>query len=293
MSTFTEDFLSGLTPYTLISGNLGLFTIVTDGAQALNVASQNSGTVSAIRRTVPSITSPTRVFWDMKITAINSDDSAVILLNNNGTVGSRVGAIPARESFYDPLRRPIIIVNGTSYTALATALTLNVWYHVSIVWTGAAWICTMTDTSTDTIVFTQSGTGAMTVPNRLDFSADAGLPTIPTRFKQIVVSNDPESASMSPVYVFRQFFTNTMINGSPEVLANGKIYSYLASTSTPLDTYTNAADFTPNTNPILLDANGRIQTNIFLDDSKTYRLVLTNSTNTVVSELNNVSGINA
>lgn len=50
----------------------------------------------------------------------------------------------------------------------------------------------------------------------------------------------------------QQFFD---ANGDP--LAGGKLYSYIAGTTTPLATYSNAAGTTPNTNPVILDAAGR------------------------------------
>lgn len=50
--------------------------------------------------------------------------------------------------------------------------------------------------------------------------------------------------------VFRAFD----LNGDP--LAGGKLYSYEAGTSTPLDTYTDQLLTIPHANPIILDANG-------------------------------------
>ena len=54
----------------------------------------------------------------------------------------------------------------------------------------------------------------------------------------------------SPV---QQFFDD---NGLP--LAGGLLYSYLAGTSTPSPLYTDPAGVTPHTNPVELDASGRI-----------------------------------
>ena len=39
-------------------------------------------------------------------------------------------------------------------------------------------------------------------------------------------------------------------------LAGGKVYTYVAGTSTPLATYTDSSGSTPNANPVILDANG-------------------------------------
>lgn len=66
-----------------------------------------------------------------------------------------------------------------------------------------------------------------------------------------------------------QFFDD---NGVP--LAGGKIFTYLSGTSTPATTYTSSAGTTPNTNPIILDAAGRVPEEVWLTDDVQYRLVL-------------------
>jgi len=61
-------------------------------------------------------------------------------------------------------------------------------------------------------------------------------------------------------------------NGDP--LVGGKIYTYAAGTTTPLATYTDATGGTPNTNPIILDANG--EADIWLGTAS-YKFVIKNS----------------
>ena len=53
----------------------------------------------------------------------------------------------------------------------------------------------------------------------------------------------------------QQFFDN---NGVP--LTGGKLYSYLAGTTTPQATYTTAAGSIAHSNPIVLDSAGRVAT---------------------------------
>lgn len=53
--------------------------------------------------------------------------------------------------------------------------------------------------------------------------------------------------------VAAQFFTD---NGAP--LSGGKIYSYLAGTTTPAPTYTSRTGATPHPNPIVLNSGGRV-----------------------------------
>jgi hypothetical protein len=64
---------------------------------------------------------------------------------------------------------------------------------------------------------------------------------------------------------FIQFFDDT---GAP--LAGGKLFTYEAGTSTPKATYTTAAGTTQNTNPVVLDSEGRAI--IFIDGSYKFEL---------------------
>ena len=48
------------------------------------------------------------------------------------------------------------------------------------------------------------------------------------------------------------------LDGNGDPYAGGKLYAYIAGTSTPLDTYSDSTLTTPNTNPIILDADGRL-----------------------------------
>jgi microcystin-dependent protein len=67
-------------------------------------------------------------------------------------------------------------------------------------------------------------------------------------------------------------------NGKP--LAGGKLWSYVAGTSTPLATYTTADLTTPNTNPTILDASGRAS--VFIEDGVGYKFVLMDALDNVM-----------
>ena len=56
-------------------------------------------------------------------------------------------------------------------------------------------------------------------------------------------------------------------------LPGGKLFSYVAGTSTPQATYTDSTQGTPNTNPVILNANG--QAAVWLDPTLTYKFKLT------------------
>lgn len=65
-------------------------------------------------------------------------------------------------------------------------------------------------------------------------------------------------------------------NGTP--VANGKLFTYSAGTTNKLATFTDSTGGTPNTNPIILDANG--QCDIWLTTGSNYKFVLSPSTDT-------------
>lgn len=79
-----------------------------------------------------------------------------------------------------------------------------------------------------------------------------------------------------------QFFD---ANGNP--LASGKVYTYAAGTSTPLDSYTDSTGGTPNANPVILDAGGFA--NIWLGTSA-YKIVVKTSADVEVWTVDQVSG---
>lgn len=87
-----------------------------------------------------------------------------------------------------------------------------------------------------------------------------------------------------------QFFDN---NGVP--LVGGKIYSYEAGTSTPLATYTSSSGGTAHTNPIILDAAGRVPSGGEIWVAlQLYKFVLKTSTDVLIATYDNVgSSFNA
>lgn len=95
---------------------------------------------------------------------------------------------------------------------------------------------------------------------------------------------------LSPVAgVAGQFFDN---NGNP--LVGGKLYAYVAGTTTPQASYTSAAGGTAHANPIVLDAGGRVPGGeIWLTDGLQYKFVLKTSTDTLIGTYDNVMGINS
>lgn len=89
--------------------------------------------------------------------------------------------------------------------------------------------------------------------------------------------------SLSP-WLKPRFF----ITGTNRPLAGGLMYTYKAGTTDNATTYSDDAG-TPNTNPIVLDADG--QCNLYLDDYVSYRFILKNSAGVTQFDRDRVSSV--
>lgn len=87
-------------------------------------------------------------------------------------------------------------------------------------------------------------------------------------------------ASILP-WLMPQFFDS---NGDP--LAGGKLYSYIAGTTTPLSTYADQAGVVPNQNPVILDSNG--MASIYMGGGS-YKFVLKDANDVVQWTKDNIS----
>ena len=86
-----------------------------------------------------------------------------------------------------------------------------------------------------------------------------------------------------------QFFTNT-----GAVLTGGKLYTYAAGTTTPLASYTTNAGNVARTNPVILDAAGRVPSGgeIWILPVS-YKFILRDSTDVLIATYDNIFGIGA
>lgn len=66
---------------------------------------------------------------------------------------------------------------------------------------------------------------------------------------------------------------DTLLNGVAVPLAGGKLYFYASGTSTPLDTFSDDDLTVPNTNPVILNSEGRTDSEIFLQAAD-YKVIL-------------------
>jgi hypothetical protein len=80
-----------------------------------------------------------------------------------------------------------------------------------------------------------------------------------------------------------QFFDQ---NGDP--LVEGRVYTYLSGTTTPVFTKTDATGTVNNTNPVILDARG--EASIWLDEAIVYRFVLKTATDVTIWTGDGISG---
>jgi hypothetical protein len=99
------------------------------------------------------------------------------------------------------------------------------------------------------------------------------------------------AVNLSPVGgVAAQFFTNT-----GAVLTGGKLFTYAAGTTTPAVTFTSSNGLTAWSNPIVLDAAGRVSGSgeIWLTDGINYKFVLKDSNDVLIATYDNISGINS
>ena len=97
--------------------------------------------------------------------------------------------------------------------------------------------------------------------------------------------------NLSPVAgAAAQFFDN-----SGQVLTGGKVYTYLAGTTTPAATYTNSLGVTAQPNPIILNAAGRVPDSgeIWLADTVSYKFVLKDANDVLIGTYDNLIGINS
>ena len=98
------------------------------------------------------------------------------------------------------------------------------------------------------------------------------------------------AVNLSPVFgVAGQLFDN---NGNP--LAGGKIYTYLAGTTTPAATYTSSQGSIAHSNPIVLDGAGRVPSGeIWLTDGIQYKFVVEDAASNLIGTYDNLTGINS
>lgn len=91
---------------------------------------------------------------------------------------------------------------------------------------------------------------------------------------------------LSPVGNEQQFDAN----GNP--LVGGKIYTYIAGSSTPVATYTDNSTGTQQANPIILNSLGLPASPIWLTNSVSVKFIIRDSADVLIRTIDNLAGIN-
>ena len=80
------------------------------------------------------------------------------------------------------------------------------------------------------------------------------------------------------------------LDNSGNVLTGGKLYTYAAGTTTPQASYTSGTGITFHSNPIILDAAGRVPAGgeIWLTDGLQYKFVLTDANDVLIGTWDNL-----
>jgi len=94
---------------------------------------------------------------------------------------------------------------------------------------------------------------------------------------------------MLPFQTTLQWFTDQGVVGS-----GYQIYTYLAGTTTPVTTYTSNTLTTANSNPIVLQSNGRLPASAWVPAGTVIKMVLTDATGGIISggTIDNMAAIN-
>lgn len=82
------------------------------------------------------------------------------------------------------------------------------------------------------------------------------------------------------------------LDNSGAVLTGGLLYTYTAGTTTPVTSYQDSAGSVANSNPVVLDAAGRVSAQVWLTTGAAYKLVLKTSTGTTLWTMDNLRGVN-
>lgn len=179
---FLEDFESGFTAYTPVSGDTSIYTIVSGiNGHCMHCEPQSSGTVAKIRRVLAEPVTANFLSFRSRVTIVNSDDGCILTLSN-GDGNARFHFNPIRENAYDSLRRPQVhFWNGTStvqFFAHTSALTVGTVYRCDITFSATpnSTHFELIDESTGTIIHSEtlSGTYQPITFDRIEFVTDSG-----------------------------------------------------------------------------------------------------------------------
>jgi len=81
------------------------------------------------------------------------------------------------------------------------------------------------------------------------------------------------------------------LDNSGDPLTAGLLYTYAAGTTTPQTTFTDIGGLTANANPIVMDAAGRLESEVWLSGAVAYKFILRNSAGGLLGTYDDIYGI--
>lgn len=94
------------------------------------------------------------------------------------------------------------------------------------------------------------------------------------------------SVKLSPI------FNDAQLDDNGLILSGGKVYWYLAGTTTPTTTYSDTSGSTAQSNPVVLNVRGEPDNPIWLSTGQAYKAILKDSLDNTIRTVDNISGIN-
>lgn len=82
------------------------------------------------------------------------------------------------------------------------------------------------------------------------------------------------------------------LDSSGDPLTSRLLYTYASGTTTPQTTFTTINGVTQNTNPIVMDAAGRLESEVWLSGGVAYKIVLRGATGALIGTYDDIYGIN-
>ena len=93
-------------------------------------------------------------------------------------------------------------------------------------------------------------------------------------------------------YLLSPVFQGPQLDNNGDLLIGGKLYWYLAGTTTPITVYQDASGGAAFTQPIILDSRGESSSPIYLQSGQAYKAVLQDSAGAQLQVIDNIQGVN-
>lgn len=95
-----------------------------------------------------------------------------------------------------------------------------------------------------------------------------------------------------PTVNLAPLFNDAQFDNNGNVLSGGKVYWYLAGTSTPHNTYTDNTGTVAQANPVILNARGEPASPIWLEAGTAYKAILKDALDNTIRTIDGISGVN-